>query len=252
MIMHSALVIRVLQFLKIRSVYLLVNCVILLVGYLFILWGCVSSISTIKSSICISIGASLIASGIVLFLDVWRVLARDSIVSQVLRILVEAGVRNVYPKRDLDRYDLQMEKAQHVIDVAGYTLNAWYESYGDLVVEKTQKNKMLHVRILLVKPDSVFSIHRAELDGKSETSVKDSFERIKRKFAACSNIEMRMIDSILTTMVFRMDDNMYVGPHFYRKPSKGTLTLELESSGWLFKEYESEFNRMWNASSKVA
>ena len=172
--------------------------------------------------------------------------------SQVLRVLVDAGIRDVYPKRDLDRYDLQMERAQHVIDVAGYTLNAWYESYADLVEQKSHENSELRIRILLVKPDSIFSIHRAKLEGKSEASVKDSFERIKGKFAACSNVEIRMIDSWLTTMFFRIDENMYVGPHFYGKPSKGTLTLELESSGWLFREFEAEFNRMWNENSTVA
>jgi hypothetical protein len=230
----------------------LVNCIILLLGYLFILWGCASVNSAIRSSIYISIGASLIASGIVLFLDVWRVLARESVVSQVLRVLVDAGVHDVYPKRDLDRYDLQMARAQHVIDVAGYTLNAWYESYADLVVQKSQENRELRVRILLVKPDSVFSIHRAKLEGKSEASVKDSFERIRGKFAACSNVEIRMIDSCLTTMLFRIDENMYVGPHFYGKPSKGTVTLELGSSGWLFREFDAEFGRMWNGSTAVA
>jgi hypothetical protein len=53
-------------------------------------------------------------------------------------------------------------------------------------------------------------------------------------------------------MLFRIDDTMYVGPHFFGKPSKGTVTLELEKSGWLFKEFEAEFNRMWDASSAVA
>jgi hypothetical protein len=30
-------------------------------------------------------------------------------------------------------------------------------------------------------------------------------------------VEIRTIDSWLTTMYFRIDENMYVGPHFYKK-----------------------------------
>ena len=138
-----------------------------------------------------------------------------------------------------------MKDVRHIVDIAGYTLNAWYESYADLVVNKARENADFRVRILMVGCDSAFSTHRATQEGMSQASTRDSFNRIKNKFAGCSNIEIRTIDACLTTMVFRIDDVMYVGPHLYKRPSKGTLTMELERSGWLFQEYEEEFSKLW-------
>ena len=46
-------------------------------------------------------------------------------------------------------------------------------------------------------------------------------------------------------MIYRIDNVMYVGPYFYKKSSKSTNTIRLRSDGWLFREYQSEFDNMW-------
>jgi hypothetical protein len=130
---------KMIRYLKSRLVYLLINLTIFLAGYVFILLGCNSVENTVKSSILFSIGASLIASAIVVFLDIWREIARENLLSQAFSIIVDGGIRGVHRKRDLDKYDDQMKGAQHVIDIAGYTLNAWYESYSELVLEKAKE-----------------------------------------------------------------------------------------------------------------
>jgi len=240
-----ALLCKTARYLKGRLVYLLVNFVIFLAGYVFILLGCNSVENTVKSSILFSIGASLIASAIVVFLDIWREIARENVLSQAFNIIVDAGVRGVHRKRDLDKYDQQMEAAQHVIDIAGYTLNAWYESYAELVLEKARQNPGLRLRILMVDPRSPFSVHRANQEGKSEASTEDSYERIRSAFAECKGAELRVVDTPMTSMIFRVDDVMYVGPHLFERPSKSTLTFELDVSGWLFSEFHGEFDRLW-------
>jgi len=37
----------------------------------------------------------------------------------------------------------------------------------------------------------------------------------------------------------------FVGPHFYKKQSKATLTMELKKNKWMYDEYQKEFDRMW-------
>jgi hypothetical protein len=97
----------------------------------------------------------------------------------------------------------------------------------------------------MVDPESPFSVHRAEQEGKSAASVKDSYERIRKTFAQCKGTELRIVDTWLTSMIFRIDDAMYVGPHLFERPSKSTLTFELDAMGWLFVEFEREFGRLW-------
>ena len=63
-------------------------------------------------------------------------------------------------------------------------------------------------------------------------------DRLKNKFGGIENIKLKQIDSPLTTMIFRIDDTMFIGPHFHKKPSKSTVTLELDKNGWMFEEYE--------------
>ena len=202
------LVLKVCRYLKDKLIHLLITAVIFLSGWILIFIGCNSDRTVITSSILFSIGASLIASAIVFGLDIWREFARASFLSRTVSVFVDAGLHDIYRKRDLDKYDGQMKDARHVVDIAGYTLNAWYESYADLVVNKAGENADFHVRILMVSCDSPFSTHRANQEGMSQTSTRDSFNRIKNKFAGCSNIEIRTIDACLTTMVFRIDDVM--------------------------------------------
>ncbi len=248
----ATLVLKFLWYLKTKLAYLAITVIIVLLGWVFILIGCNRVNDVITSSLLFSVGASLIAAGIVVFLDMWREVARDNLLSQVVRVFVDAGLRDVYRKRDLDKYDDQMKDAKHSVDIAGYTLNAWYESYADLVVRKVQENPSFRVRILMVAPKSSFSKHRAGQEGKSPESITDSFERIRGKFADCRNIEIRVVDTWLTTMVFRIDNVMYVGPHLYERPSKGTLTMELDKGGWLFEEYEREFAKLWERGISVS
>jgi hypothetical protein len=38
---------------------------------------------------------------------------------------------------------------------------------------------------------------------------------------------------------------MFVGPYFSEKASGATVTFELARGGWLFDEYQAEFNLLW-------
>ena len=237
---------RIIKSLSAHSFYLLINALVFLLGYIFILKSYSVPERLPKYAILLSIGTSLIASGIVALLDLWKEMIKDKLLDKVRGVITEGGIDFVYEKRDLDKYDVLMKSLKDKLDITGYTLNAFYESYSDLLVDKAQNNAGLSVRILLIDPESEFSKHRANLEDRTVEAFKNSVERIRKKFADYKNIEIRLIDTPLTTMIFRIDDVMFVGPHFYKKPSKSTITFELNQKGWVFREFEREFERLWN------
>ena len=120
------------------------------------------------------------------------------------------------------------------------------------MLKKIEQNREFKIRILLVDPDSMSSKWRENNeDGKYKGVYKESLEVLKLGFAGRVNIEIRVIDIPLGHMIYRIDDVMYVGPYFYKKNSKSTNTIRLNKEGWLFKEYQYEFDSMWTDSKSI-
>jgi hypothetical protein len=199
-----------------------------------------------KNAIYLAIGTSLIAAGIVGIFEFWKELSKNKMLGKINNVILEGGLDYIFSKRDLDKYDYLMRNLSSKLDITGYSLNAFYESYADLIIEKLKQNPSINIRMLVVNPDSEFSKHRATLEGKSYESVKNSIDRLREKFSNFENITIKHINTPLTTMIFKIDNIMFVGPHFYKKPSKSTLTIELNKNGYLYEEFEKEFEKLWH------
>lgn len=237
------------NFLKDKALYLLGNLVILFIGYVLIHVGNCNEVQQPTSnigSIQISIGTSLIAAAVVMFLDLIRHVSINKIFEQLNNIIVDAGLVWVYKKRDIDKYDDLMNNIQAELDIAGYSLGAFFDSYSDILKAKVSKSS-IRVRILLVNPESTFSQNRASIEGRGNDAFKEKIDTLL-KFFKGDKIEIKFLDAPLSTMIFRIDDIMFVGPHFYRKQSKATLTQELKKDHWMFNEYQEEFEKMWSDS----
>lgn len=228
-----------------RKIYLITNVLIWLLG-IFLIYVGLTSCDKTWGAINISIGTSLIAAAIVTFLELWNQIAISKIMQSIKNVILDSGINSIYDKRDLDKYDQLIRNLNQSLDVTGYSLSAFYESYSDILKEKCAINPILKIRILFVDPDSEFSRHRAFLEEIPTGSYKDRVERLTNHFKDYPNIEIKKISTPLTTMIFRIDDTLFVGPHLYKKPSKSTVTMELSNKGWLFNEYIQEFERLWN------
>ena len=232
--------------------YLGTTALVFLFGVIFVFWGIDVREDIIKNTILVSVGTSLIAGGIVAILDLFSNVGREQVYRNIDNIILNAGVESTYNKRDLDEYDLLIESAQKSIDVMGYSLRGFYQSYKDILLKKIEQNREFKIRILLVDPDSMSSKWRENNeDGKYKGVYKESLEVLKLGFAGRVNIEIRVIDIPLGHMIYRIDDVMYVGPYFYEKNSKSTNTIRLNKEGWLFKEYQYEFDSMWTDSKSI-
>ncbi len=239
-----------LNYLLSRKVYLLINIIILLLGYCFINKGIsMFESNATDSNIYVSIGTSLIATGIVIFLDLWKRLTIKKITEKIQNIINESGIERVYKKRDLDTYDDLVNNLKVSLDICGYSLGGFFESFNEILSKKAQNN--IKVRVLFVDPDSEAAKQRAKIEGKSVRLFKERIETFKNYFENINSIEIRKIDVPLSSMIYRIDDVMFVGPHFYKKQSKSTLTIELAKQKWLFDEYQQEFNRMWDDANTI-
>lgn len=242
---------RIIKLLLEKTVYLLINALIFFLAFFFIIKGYSRNTPAHRDAIYLSIGTSLVAAGIITLLDLWKELLKNRVLEKVNNVIFDCGINHVFQKRDLDKYDSLMKKLSRNLDITGYSLNAFYESYADLIIKKIKSDHSIKIRILVVNPDSLFAKHRAELEDKNYESIKNSIDRIKSKFECFDNVELRKIDSPLTTMIFKIDTVMFIGPHFHKKPSKSTVTLELNKDGWLYLEYQDEFERLWRDGTKL-
>jgi hypothetical protein len=134
------------------------------------------------------------------------------------------------------------------LDIAGYSLRAFNESFGDILAAKLQAEPRLRARLLLVDPASARSNERDRIEGvHAPQTFQKSVDSIIHRFGMALNVEIHLLDGDLTTMVFRIDNTMFVGPQFISKASRSTATFELQKAeeAWLFEQFEQEFEAMW-------
>ncbi|MEX1026499.1 MAG: hypothetical protein WD049_00615 [Candidatus Paceibacterota bacterium] len=228
-------------FAKRQTILGLIAAVLLLGGFVLILTG---------RPIPMAIGTSVVASGIVgLFEIVHRFLISEE--SQLLREAEKFGLSRIYARRDLDRYHELMPNASAVVDISGYSLRAFFDSFRDVLREKAQKNPSFRARLLVVDPSSTVSKSREVVEALAEGTFTASAQSLFRSFSDLSNVEVRLLSAPLTTMIFRIDGTMFIGPQLMSAASRATPTFELVSgkNDSLFSVYEKEFDKLWNAGS---
>lgn len=238
-----------LNYLSKNKTHLLINIIILLVGYALIIYSdCFSGSDLKRSNIYTAIGTSLIATALVLVLDLWRKFTIKELNKQIQNVINSAGIARVSKSRSLERYDDLMKKLKTSLDICGYSLGSFFENYSDLLNEKTT-NKNIKVRVLFVNPDCEAAKIRADIESKNIKLFKEKLKTFSNHFKDNTNVEIKLIDVPLSSMIFRIDKVMFVGPHFYKRQSSATLTKELSHGKWLFTAYQSEFDRMWEDAS---
>jgi hypothetical protein len=224
--------------------YLVILCLILVGGVALILWNEGASAA---------VGTSLVASGLVGLLDLFYKYITTGEEAGAVEIRA-SGLRAVSSRRDLDRYHTLMSSLSSRLDIAGYSLRNFNESFGDILFTKLQADAQLRARLLLVNPKSPRSQEREQLEGlHAPQTFEKSVDSVVRRFGTIRNAEVRLLDGDLTTMIFRIDNTMFVGPQFISKASRSTVTFELEKAEgkWLFDQFEREFEAMWTTARQV-
>lgn len=129
--------------LKRKKIYIGTTAIVFILGFILILWGIDVNQNQIKNTILVSIGTSLIAGGITAVLELFKNVNKDKIYQNLDRVILQAGIENVYKKRDLDEYDEFIISAKESIDVMGYSLRGFFQSYKDILLDKAKKIPIL-------------------------------------------------------------------------------------------------------------
>jgi hypothetical protein len=225
---------------------LLVNLIVILSGTILILLD----IEIIKE-----VGVSIVSSGLVTLF--YFAYPRTNIEEKYNKI-IEIGLTGVYVSRDIkDEYTKLLKNAKRNIDVLGLALNKFREDNGDIVKAKCLEE--VSVRFLVMDPQSEFFEMKAREEGDiAGELVKAPHEKLKAYVKEVNGlvesekrgkkIEIKYYKSTPATMIFRIDDTMYVGPYLHKTISRKTCTFRLRKGSELFKQYEAHFEQLWNDS----
>lgn len=164
-----------------------------------------------------------------------------------------AEVVAAYPYRaDLDagRWWNLISRAEHQIDLLGYTLYFLPQQHPELVdLLRTKCERGCKVRVALADPASDHVRRRDEEEQEAITLVA----RIQTSLKAftplldCDGADLRFQDVPLYNSVFRFDDEMLVTPMLYATPGHSAPLLHLRRIGpsGLFSRFAAHFEGVW-------
>lgn len=148
-----------------------------------------------------------------------------------------------------------LEKAEKNIDVLGLGLNQFREEHSEILKHKALEG--ITVRLLVVKPNSKISSIRSyqENDLRGET-IEISLDKLEKyvkeineiisKSKKGKKIQLKYYDVIPSTMIFRIDNIMFIGPYLHQVPSRNTITFKAEKNTKIFKQYIEHFDKLWH------
>lgn len=227
--------------------------IIILINIIIILLGFIALRSYPNDQIMMNIGAGFLASGIVAIF--YLIYPHIDFERDYLRFR-QMGLKDVYLRRDQSQeYSELLKKAQKNIDVLGLGLNQFREDNESVIKEKSFEG--VAVRLLVVDPKSPIIAIRSyqEKDLKGEMieiplkKLKTYVIEVNKKIDEAKKgkkIQIKRYNAVPSTMIFRIDDIMFVGPYLHKLPSRTTITFKIESNTELFKQYETHFNELWN------
>ena len=198
--------------------------------------------------IALSVGGSILATGLCSI--VYQAIIRHTRNEKKrLREMHDAGLLSVHKRRELtSRYRELIDQCQSNIDVLGWSLRRFHDSYSAKILSLAESNASLKVRLLVVDPASKEAELRGEAEGESPTYFRDCLETLKgfaASYPTCVRIKVLKQGVRIPTMFFRIDDAAFVGPYFHGQRSNLDVTYEITSRGWLFDRYLEQFETLW-------
>ena len=193
----------------------------------------------------ISIGCSLIASGVVILLTalfVERVKVNP---------LEEWKIEKIYKTRaekNLDS-DPKLEKARYCIDGVAFGLKS-FRTQQSKRVEKCLKKGVM-IRILTMNPASEFLQFREKEEASAPGEIKMSIEELIKwanklnKKNYTGKIIIKGYNCMTLDFYWRVDNELYIGPYWYGYDSQQTITYKFIDGGKGFDLYADYFEKIW-------
>lgn len=201
-----------------------------------------------NKNIWISIGCSLLASGIVILLQALLV---DKVEKSSLD---EWGLIKIYKTRadkNADS-DKNLSKAKYQLDAVAFGLKSFRNLQSKNVTALLKKG--VNIRILTMNPDpnNPFLKQREIEENESEGQILKSIQDLVKWADNLNNtkykgtITIKGYKCMTLDFYWRVDDELYIGPYWYGIGSQQTITYKFKSGKAGFKKYSNYFEDLWN------
>lgn len=224
----------------IRKNSTIAEVVIFLAGVILVMIG-----ENSNASVLMSIGTSVIASAIVVFMT-------DVFIGNDEREKVKQwGLEDVFPTRGEmnSACDEYLKKAKY-INIIAFGLKSF------MATQQKQIDRILknggNIRIITMRPRCANLKEREKDEMLPDDGISLSIEQLI-KWAKRMNsknlkgkIEIRYHDRQPLDFVFMMDNRLFCGPYEFGKDSQQCVSFEYNNSGSAYEYYRSYFNTLWD------
>lgn len=222
----------------------------LFAGVVIILLGIISCVISAFvpipwDNILLSVGCSLIASGLV-------ILMHDFFVERTVSSPLDKwNLKLITSTRAEINPDCEAEMA-HVksnIDIIAFGLRSFRTTHTDSYM-LYQLKRGVDYRILTMNPNSSFVLAREQEENNK--NIKDSIEELiawaddLNEKSPKGKIIIKGYSSMTLDFYWRVDDVVYVGPYWNGLESQQTITYKFCRGGKGYKIYSAYFEKLWN------
>lgn len=221
-----------------------ISLLVIIIGGILVLLD-IFWIKTI-TNVWISIGCSLIASGLVILLTALLIERRK------YDPLDDWKIQKIYSTRAErnSEADPNIDRAKYCIDGIAFGLSSFRPMYGGKIEHCLRKG--INIRLLAMDPNGKYITDREIEERSVEGSIKKTIDDLvmwanglnAKKYKG--QIVVKGYKCMTLDYYWRVDDEMYIGPYWYGYKSSDTITYKFLSGGKGFQHYSDYFESLWN------
>lgn len=213
---------------------------IVIIGFIFCIIEDTSKIPWL------SIGCSLIASGIVILMHDFFVERKK------ISELDEWKIEKIYSTRAErnSEADPNLDKARYCIDGIAFGLSTFRTMYDKKIEQCLRKG--VQIRLLTMDPEGKFISCREEEENSAPGGIKQTIlEMVKwaddlNRSNPKGRIVIKAYNSMTLDYYWRVDDDLYIGPYWYGYKSADTITYKFVAGGRGFQHFSEYFEKLWD------
>lgn len=169
-----------------------------------------------------------------------------------------SGVYDIFEHRSVtikEEYDRRLENAK-IIDVVGWGLGSFRQDYSHKFAAWSQKSK---VRLVVIDPDTpgdrsyadIRDFEEGNAPGQTRTAVNLLLDEInKNPNINRKNFQIRMMTSIPSINIMRIDNEIFWGPYLLETQSRNTFTVTCRPNGFMYQSLILHFENIWEKYSR--
>lgn len=225
------------------------NSITFAFGAIFIINAILIGLEKAIGIILVSIGTSIIASSIVVYLSS-KYLFKQNRIKDIIDIWGLRGIFNTRAEMNLSTNE-NLENNEICLDIIAFGLRNFRDNKGDFILKKVAKG--MKVRILTMDPESKFLKQREIDEGVAPGETKHSIMQLiqwayelNQYQIRDGQVQIKIYDSLPQDFYFGMDNAIYVGPYLYGIISQQTISYEYTKNSKGYDYYSNYFEKLWN------